>query len=116
MLRCRGLPCASMTGGLDSSTIAIMAADMLAECDMKLNTFTAVPEAGFSKPEIRGRYFDETPYVREIAEANTNIIPHFIPPSKESIVKQIAERIRIGNAPPGGVMNGLWSMDILAAA
>ena len=69
---------------------------MLAANGNKLNTFTAVPEAGFAKEEIRGRFFDETPYVRQIAEANPNIVPHFVPPSKGPILEQIAEQIRLG--------------------
>ena len=75
-----------------------------------------MPEAGFIKEDIRGRYFDETPYVRQIAEANPNIVPHFVPPSKGPILEQIAELIQKGAAPSGGVLNDLWGMDILAAA
>ena len=115
-LRSRRAPCATITGGLDSSSIAVIAADMLAASGNRLNTFTAVPEAGFIREEIRGRYFDETPYVRQIAELNANIIPHFVPPSKGPILEQIAEQIRVGGAPSGGILNGLWVMDILAAA
>src|SRR5262249_38886407 len=63
-------PCATITGGLDSSSIAVIAADILAASGNRLNTFTAVPEAGFAREELRGRYFDETPYVRQIAEVN----------------------------------------------
>ena len=109
-------PCATITGGLDSSSIAVIAADMLAAEGKKLNTFTAVPEAGFVKDEIRGRYFDETPYVRQIAQFNPNIIPHFVPPSKGPILDKIAEQIRLGGAPAGSILNGLWVMDIWAAA
>ena len=115
-LRSCRTPCATITGGLDSSSIAVIAADMLAANGNKLNTFTAVPEAGFIKEEIRGCYFDETPYVRQIAEANPNIVPHFIPPSKGPILEQIAEQIRLGGAPSGSILNGLWVMDICAAA
>jgi asparagine synthase (glutamine-hydrolysing) len=115
-LRTSRAPCATITGGLDSSSIAVVAADMLAATGKKLNTFTAVPEAEFSREEILGCYFDETPYVRQIAEANPNLIPHFIPPSKGPILDQIAEQIRLGGTPAGSIMNGLWTMDILAAA
>ena len=116
MLRSCRVPCATITGGLDSSSIAVTAADMLAANGEKLNTFTAVPEAGFSREEIRGYYFDETPYVRQIAEANPNLVPHFIAPSKGPILDQIAEQIRLGNAPSGNIFNGLWCIDIYAAA
>jgi asparagine synthase (glutamine-hydrolysing) len=94
----------------------VIAADMLAVEGKQLNTFTAVPEPGFIKEETRGLYFDETPYVRQIAQANPNIIPHFVPPSQGPILDQIAEQIRLGGAPSGSILNGLWVMDICAAA
>ena len=115
-LRCRRPPCATITGGLDSSSIAVIAADMLATSGNRLDTFTAVPEAGFFKEETRGLYFDETPYVRQIADLNGNITPHFVPPSKRPILEQIAEEIRVGGFPGAGILNGLWVMDIYAAA
>src|SRR5262249_5834047 len=94
-LRCRRAPCAMITGGLDSSSIAVIAADMLAASGHRLDTFTAVPEAGFFKEETRGLYFDETPYVRQIADLNGNIDPHFVAPSKGPILEHIAEQIRV---------------------
>src|SRR6516162_3816008 len=109
-------PCATITGGLDSSSIAVIAADMLAANGNRLNTFTAVPEPGFFKPDLPRAFFDETPYVRKIAEANPNIVPHFIPPSRGPILDQIAEQIRVGGAPSGSILNGLWFMDILNEA
>jgi len=115
-LRSRSVPCAAVTGGLDSSSIAAIAADMLAAGGSKLATFTAVPEAGFSKREIRGRYFDETPYVQEIARLNPNIIPHFVTPSETPVLEQIAEQLRVTGTPSSGTLNGLWGIDILTAA
>ena len=115
-LRSLRAPCATITGGLDSSSIAVIAADMLAASGHRLDTFTAVPEAGFLKQETGGLYFDETPYVRQIAELNGNIDPHFVAPSKGPILEQIAEQIRMAGFPGGGILNGLWVMDIFAAA
>ena len=66
--------------------------------------------------ETRGPYFDETPYVRQIAELNGNIDPHFVAPSKRPIIEHIAEQIRVGGFPGGDILNGLWVMDIYAAA
>src|SRR5262249_37061034 len=114
-LRSLRVPCATLTGGLDSSSIAVIAADMLARNGNRLNTFTAVPEAGFTREELRGRYFDEAKYCRQIAEANGNIVPHFIPPNRAPILQQIDQQIRLGGFS-GGILNGLWVMDILAAA
>ena len=115
-LRSARAPCATITGGLDSSSISVIAADMLAANGNRLDTFTAVPEAGFIKEDTRGIYFDETPYVRQIAALNGNINPHFVPPSKSPILEQIAEEMRVGGFPGAGTLNGLWIMDIYAAA
>jgi asparagine synthase (glutamine-hydrolysing) len=115
-LRSLRAPCAQITGGLDSSSIAVIAADMLAANGNKLDTFTAVPEAGFTKEETRGRYFDETPYVRQIAKVNANIVPHFVRPTKGPILEQFLKLVRVQGAPPASVFNGLWVMDILTAA
>jgi asparagine synthase (glutamine-hydrolysing) len=115
-LRSLRIPCAQITGGLDSSSVAVIAADMLAASGNKLDTFTAVPEVGFTKGDTHGSYFDETPYVRQIAKANANIAPHFVPPTKGPILERIGELVRVQGAPPAGVFNGLWVMDIFAAA
>jgi asparagine synthase (glutamine-hydrolysing) len=114
-LRSCGPPCAQISGGLDSSSIAVIAADILAASGKRLNTFTAVPEAGFAREELRGRYFDETPYVRQIAEVNSNIVPHFITQSRDPIPENIAEVIRMTGLP-GGTMNCLWGFDLFDAA
>jgi asparagine synthase (glutamine-hydrolysing) len=108
-------PCAQITGGLDSSSIAVIAADILAASGNRLNTFTAVPEAGFAREELRGRYFDETPYVRQIAEVNRNIVPHFVTQSSDPTPEKIAEVLRT-TLLPGGTLNGLWAFDTFAAA
>jgi asparagine synthase (glutamine-hydrolysing) len=112
-LRSRRVPCASITGGLDSSSIAVVAADMLAANGGKLHTFTAVREV--IKEELRGRYFDEMPKVLQIAKINPNIVAHFVSPSKGHLVEKIAEQVRIGGDPPSGVLNGCWGMDLFAA-
>jgi asparagine synthase (glutamine-hydrolysing) len=108
-------PGAMITGGLDSSTIAVVAADILAASGNRLNTFTAVPEAGFARADLPGRYNDETPYVREIAEYNGNIVPHFITQSGDIIPERIAEVIRMSGLL-GGSLNSLWCFDMYAAA
>jgi asparagine synthase (glutamine-hydrolysing) len=115
-LRARRTPCATISGGLDSSSIAVIAADILAQNGTKLHTFTSVPEAGFCMEDLPGNYFDERPYVTEIASFSHNIIPHFITPRKGPLLEQIGEQIRMGDAPSGSIMNGLWIMDICAQA
>jgi asparagine synthase (glutamine-hydrolysing) len=114
-LRSSRTPCAAITGGLDSSTIAVVAADMLLAKGEKLNTFTSVPELGFTRQELRGRYFDETPYVKEIANFNKNILPHFVSQDSEPFLEKIAKVMRLSGLP-GGTLNCLWAVDLFSAA
>jgi asparagine synthase (glutamine-hydrolysing) len=62
-----------LSGGLDSSSVAVLAARALGERNQRLAAFTGVPRAGFAGEVAPGHYADETPYVEAIAEAAGNI-------------------------------------------
>jgi asparagine synthase (glutamine-hydrolysing) len=62
-----------LTGGLDSSAVAALAARALAEKGQRLVAFTQVPREGFDGWPLRGRYNDETPYVEAIREKLVNV-------------------------------------------
>ena len=62
-----------LSGGLDTSAVAALAARALAEKNERLAAFTGVPRRGFAGPVPAGHYADETPYVEAIARAVGNI-------------------------------------------
>jgi asparagine synthase (glutamine-hydrolysing) len=62
-----------LTGGLDSSSVAALAARALAAENRRLAAFTQVPRQGFDGQVPLGRYADETPYVEMIRQAVGNI-------------------------------------------
>jgi asparagine synthase (glutamine-hydrolysing) len=62
-----------LSGGLDSSAVAALAARALGEQGQRLAAFTQVPREGFAGPVPQGRYGDETPYVEAIRAALGNI-------------------------------------------
>ena len=62
-----------LSGGLDSSSVAALAARALGERDQRLAAFTQVPREGFDGSVPTGRYADETPYVEAIRKAAGNI-------------------------------------------
>ncbi|HWV42895.1 asparagine synthase-related protein [Pseudorhodoplanes sp.] len=62
-----------LSGGLDSSSVAALAARALAAKNQRLAAFTGVPRAGFRGPAQNGHYADERPYVEAIAETIGNI-------------------------------------------
>jgi asparagine synthase (glutamine-hydrolysing) len=67
-----------LSGGLDSSSVAVLAARALGEKNQRLAAFTQVPREGFDGPVPLGRYADETPYVKAIAELAGNIDVTFL--------------------------------------
>jgi asparagine synthase (glutamine-hydrolysing) len=62
-----------LSGGLDSSAVAALAAQALGERGQRLAAFTAVPRKGFAGQVRRWGYADETPYVEAIKAAISNI-------------------------------------------
>lgn len=107
---------AQVTGGLDSSSVAVTAAEILRRDGKTLHGFTAVPEEGFSKPPTPARYFDETDLVRTIAEMTPNLETHFVRPDHRPILERIDETIRLYDTSFSKVLNNLWSEDIIREA
>lgn len=68
-----------LSGGLDSSSVAALAARALAENGRRLAAFTGVPRRGFDGAVAPGTYADETPYVEAIAAAAGNIDVTYVP-------------------------------------
>jgi asparagine synthase (glutamine-hydrolysing) len=62
-----------VTGGLDSSSVAALAARALGEKNQRLAAFTHVPRRGFAAAMPSGSYADERPYVESICGLLGNI-------------------------------------------
>jgi asparagine synthase (glutamine-hydrolysing) len=70
--------CSHLTGGLDSSSVAVLLARLLKEEGKRLPTYTHVPRQGFCGPVPSGWYADETPHVEAIAAWAGNIDLHLV--------------------------------------
>jgi asparagine synthase (glutamine-hydrolysing) len=62
-----------LSGGLDSSSVAALAANALSNKNQRLAAFTQVPREGFDGKDPIGRFSDETPYVEAIRNKIGNI-------------------------------------------
>ncbi len=102
---------AMMSGGLDSSTVACIAARHLEKNGQRLQTFTEVPHLG-PVPETETRYGDETPYIKAIHALNPNITPHFVPGLQKGIFEGADERLAILEAPHRNPFNQIWMEQI----
>lgn len=100
-----------LTGGLDSSSVSVLAARALAEKNQRLAAFTAVPRCGFDAPVPAGAYADETPYVEAVARAAGNIDINY---AREEAHNGVAELERFFLALEGPVRNPTTLGSILA--
>ncbi len=105
-----------LSGGLDSSTVAALAARALAESDQRLAAFTGVPRQGFDGPAPAGHYADETPYVEAITKAAGTIDVTYV---RNDVTDDLAELERFFIALEGPVRNPTnlgWVLSILRLA
>jgi len=105
-----------LSGGLDSSSVAVLAARALAEKGQRLAAFTQVPREGFDGPVPLGRYADETPYVEAIRALSGNIDVTYV---RSDEYDDFAELERMFIALEGPVRNPTnigWITTILRCA
>jgi asparagine synthase (glutamine-hydrolysing) len=105
-----------LSGGLDSSSVAALAARALAARNERLAAFTQVPRDGFDGPVPDGRYADETPYVEAIREAVGNLDVTYI---RNDQCDDFAELDRFFPAMEGPVRNPTtlgWTLAIARLA
>lgn len=67
-----------LSGGLDSSSVSVLAARALTEKNQRLVAFTGVPRPGFDGAVPDGCYADETPYVDAIQKQAGNIDVEYV--------------------------------------
>ena len=67
-----------LSGGLDSSSVSILAARALTDKNQRLVAFTGVPRSDFDGPVPHGCYADETPYVDAIQKQAGNIDVEYV--------------------------------------
>lgn len=67
-----------LTGGLDSSSVSVLAARALNEKSQRLVTFTGVPRRNFKGRVPSGCYADETPYIKAIQRVVGNIDAEYV--------------------------------------
>ncbi len=106
----------SLSGGLDSSTVAAVAAPRLAQQNRPLYGYTQVPAPGFADPLPPGKYADETPYVEAIAARYPNLRPHFVAATDQPIFADIDLFFATMMGPFQNVTNRPWIEAIQAQA
>ena len=105
-----------MSGGLDSSSVAVAAARLLAPRGQRLSTFTEVPRAGFDAEINTNRYADETPFVEAIARKWGNIDVNFARTSSCFLLDGVDSLFRAAEVPFQNAWNRAWIETIMRQA
>jgi asparagine synthase (glutamine-hydrolysing) len=101
-----------LSGGLDSSSVAALAARALAEKGQRLAAFTQVPREGFDGPVPLGRYADETPYVEAIRSHAGNIDVTYIRNNQVDDFADLERVFLLFEAPFRNPTNLGWILEI----
>ncbi|PSO17061.1 asparagine synthase [Bradyrhizobium sp. MOS003] len=105
-----------LSAGLDSSSVAALAARQLGERGLRLSAFTAVPVAGFDGSAYRDRIWDEGPLAARVAEAYPNI-DHVLVPNEGPALFDVLDQIGDASGIPAvNTMNQIWSQALGEAA
>jgi asparagine synthase (glutamine-hydrolysing) len=105
-----------LSGGLDSSSIAVLAARALAEQGKRLPAYTQVPEADFESPINGARYFDERPYVEAIRAMIENLDVTYVCSGEHDDFADLDRISRAIDGPVRNVSNMGWIMQIYRLA
>ena len=106
---------AFMSGGLDSSTVAIFASRNL-PAGQQLQTYTSVPEAGWDGITDENAYGDESPYVQAIAAAHPAIQLNLVDSAGLGLFHRMDQLLRLTEAPVRNSLNLIWFHEILDKA
>ena len=105
-----------LSGGLDSSSVSVLAARALAEGNARLAAFTGVPRPGFAGEVVPGTYADETPYVEAIAQAAGNIDVTYVPTGSHDDFAELERFFMALEAPVRNPSNLGWVLAALRLA
>jgi asparagine synthase (glutamine-hydrolysing) len=105
-----------LSGGLDSSSVAALAARALGGKGQRLAAYTQVPREGFAGPVPYGRYPDETPYVEAIRAAIGNIDVTYIRNNEVDDFADLERLFLVLEAPVRNPTNLGWILAITRLA
>lgn len=105
-----------LSGGLDSSSVACIAAKQLKEKGRKLYSFTSVPDKEYGGRKNPYLTADETKSVELIAEYTGNIRTHYYDLEGKDAWSDVDKLLDLLEIPYKSIQNALWIEEILGVA
>jgi asparagine synthase (glutamine-hydrolysing) len=98
----------SLSGGLDSSAAACVAATLLRSREGRIAAFHRTPPGDFQRLGPRSKLLHERRFVEEIARQHTNVDVHYVGTGAPSPLCGLAERMQYCQRPVLRVANHHW--------
>ena len=105
-----------LSGGLDSSSVACIAAKQLKEKGKKLKSFTSVPDKDYGGRRNPYLVADETKSVELIATHTGNIQTHYYDLDGKDAWSDVDKLLDLMEIPYKSIQNALWIEEILGIA
>lgn len=106
----------TLSSGLDSSSVACIAAQLLGEQSKKLYSFTSIPISEYKGEQPPYYITDESEGVKSICEAYSNIEPEFIRCEGKSVCTELKRLVRYLEFPHKSRQNMVWIDEIYERA
>jgi len=106
----------TLSGGLDSSSVAGLAARELKNNGQRLAAFTSVPLYDTDNLVGNNRFGDESPYVEATSRYAGNIDVHYIHAEKISPLEGIKRSLNLHEEPQHAASNFYWIISLMEAA
>lgn len=105
-----------LSGGLDSGSVACVAASILRDQNRQLHSYTAIPVRGYTEWTPQHIISDESDAVKLIQAAYPNIVTHFVDSKNNNPIKVANQVLEIFEQPYKFIDNSYWLYDIFQTA
>ena len=102
-----------MSGGIDSGSIACVAAAMLSEKNKKLYSFSSIPMEGFSEKPVKNHLFDESDNIQSIVDFSGNIEAELLRSEGMHSLTDVDQIVDMLEQPYKTYQNMYWLMNIM---
>lgn len=104
---------ATISSGLDSTSVSSIAATILKKQGKILYGFTSVPLPEFENHYDRSVIVDESPYVKKFCKLYENIDPEFVTYEDKSALTELDRLVDITEIPAKALQNLVWIDEIM---
>lgn len=107
---------ATLSGGLDSSSVCALAARQLRTQEKVLPVYSAVPRYETETVTNRNRFGDESPYIEANRQWIDNLDVYYLRSERISPLAGIKKSLWLHDRPGHAALNAFWIVDLLQTA